>query len=241
MIFTLMGVLCAISASISSARLNSATNALGQFDELYVIAAAVIGGTSLAGGVGHDLRRHARRAGHAVAAVGHGAARLRRGGAADGRRRRARRSPSASTPSTASASSSGGRPWQTQRANPARRDARHLDRLRRHQGRRPRLRRSLSRARWSALLGHNGAGKSTLIKILSGAYKRDAGEIFVNGEEADIGNPRDAKSYGIETIYQTLALGRQCRRRRQPLSRPRAADALGHARRRRDGERRRAR
>ena len=52
MIFTLMGVLCAISASISSARLNSATNALGRFNELYVIAAAVIGGTSLAGGIG---------------------------------------------------------------------------------------------------------------------------------------------------------------------------------------------
>ena len=57
-----------------------------------------------------------------------------------------------------------------------------------------------------ALLGHNGAGKSTLIKILSGAYKRDAGAIFVNGEEASIGNPRDAKKYGIETIYQTLAV-----------------------------------
>ncbi len=57
-----------------------------------------------------------------------------------------------------------------------------------------------------ALLGHNGAGKSTLIKILSGAYKRDAGTIWVRGEEATIGNPRDAKKYGIETIYQTLAL-----------------------------------
>jgi D-xylose transport system ATP-binding protein len=56
------------------------------------------------------------------------------------------------------------------------------------------------------LLGHNGAGKSTLIKILSGAYKPDAGEIFVNGEHADISTPRDAKRYGIETIYQTLAL-----------------------------------
>lgn len=52
MIFALMGGLAAISASISSARLDSATNALGQFDELYVIAAAVIGGTSLAGGLG---------------------------------------------------------------------------------------------------------------------------------------------------------------------------------------------
>ena len=56
------------------------------------------------------------------------------------------------------------------------------------------------------LLGHNGAGKSTLIKALSGAYQRDAGQIFINGEEVTINNPRDAKALGIETIYQTLAL-----------------------------------
>ncbi len=57
-----------------------------------------------------------------------------------------------------------------------------------------------------ALLGHNGAGKSTLIKILSGAYQRDHGDIYIRGEKASIDNPRDAKRYGIETIYQTLAL-----------------------------------
>ena len=51
-VFALMGALVGISAVISSARLNAATNALGLFNELYVIAAAVIGGTSLAGGVG---------------------------------------------------------------------------------------------------------------------------------------------------------------------------------------------
>lgn len=56
------------------------------------------------------------------------------------------------------------------------------------------------------LLGHNGAGKSTLIKILSGAYRRDAGEIRIDGGAATINNPRDAKAYGIETIYQTLAV-----------------------------------
>jgi D-xylose transport system ATP-binding protein len=56
------------------------------------------------------------------------------------------------------------------------------------------------------LLGHNGAGKSTLIKCLSGAYQADAGEILINGERAAITNPRDARAYNIETIYQTLAL-----------------------------------
>ncbi len=56
------------------------------------------------------------------------------------------------------------------------------------------------------LLGHNGAGKSTLIKILSGAYKKDAGEIFINGQKVEINSPRDARDHNIETIYQTLAL-----------------------------------
>ncbi|QIB32846.1 sugar ABC transporter permease [Ancylobacter pratisalsi] len=51
-VFSLMGVLAAIGAAISTARLNSATNAQGTLDELYVIAAAVIGGTSLSGGAG---------------------------------------------------------------------------------------------------------------------------------------------------------------------------------------------
>ncbi|MDO3431386.1 sugar ABC transporter permease [Rhizobium sp. CBN3] len=51
-IFALMGVLAAIAAAISTARLNAATNSQGTLDELYTIAAAVIGGTSLAGGTG---------------------------------------------------------------------------------------------------------------------------------------------------------------------------------------------
>ena len=51
-VFALMGTLVGISSVISSARLNAATNSLGLSNELYVIAATVIGGTSLAGGVG---------------------------------------------------------------------------------------------------------------------------------------------------------------------------------------------
>jgi len=56
------------------------------------------------------------------------------------------------------------------------------------------------------LLGHNGAGKSTLIKILSGAYKMDSGEIWIDGKKANIHSPRDSRDHNIETIYQTLAL-----------------------------------
>jgi len=56
------------------------------------------------------------------------------------------------------------------------------------------------------LLGHNGAGKSTLIKILSGVFPADSGEIRIKGEPVAIRSTRDAKALGIETIYQTLAL-----------------------------------
>src|ERR1035437_7237625 len=57
-----------------------------------------------------------------------------------------------------------------------------------------------------ALLGENGAGKSTLIKILSGAYTRDEGEIVFDGAVADIKTPADAEQLGISTIYQELNL-----------------------------------
>jgi D-xylose transport system ATP-binding protein len=56
------------------------------------------------------------------------------------------------------------------------------------------------------VVGGNGAGKTTLMRTLSGARPPDAGQIFVNGQPVTIGNPRDAKALGIETIYQTLAL-----------------------------------
>ena len=57
-----------------------------------------------------------------------------------------------------------------------------------------------------ALVGGNGAGKSTLMRVLSGAHPADSGQLLIEGQPVSIGNPRDAKALGIETIYQTLAL-----------------------------------
>ena len=56
------------------------------------------------------------------------------------------------------------------------------------------------------LVGGNGAGKSTLMRVLSGAHAANSGTIRIDGEPVTIANPRDAKRYNIETIYQTLAL-----------------------------------
>lgn len=57
-----------------------------------------------------------------------------------------------------------------------------------------------------ALVGENGAGKSTLIKILSGAYRKDRGEIIFDGTPIDIRNPHHAQQIGISTIYQEFNL-----------------------------------
>lgn len=57
-----------------------------------------------------------------------------------------------------------------------------------------------------ALMGENGAGKSTLMKILSGVYKKDGGQIFYNGVEEDIKGPKDATKKGIAIIHQELNL-----------------------------------
>jgi simple sugar transport system ATP-binding protein len=56
------------------------------------------------------------------------------------------------------------------------------------------------------LVGDNGAGKSTLIKVLSGAYSPDQGEIIFEGDSVHLRNPRSSKELGIETVYQDLAL-----------------------------------
>ncbi|MFJ5213923.1 ATP-binding cassette domain-containing protein [Streptomyces sp. NPDC088354] len=57
-----------------------------------------------------------------------------------------------------------------------------------------------------AVIGDNGAGKTSLIKALTGALVPDAGEIRLHGEPIRFGGPQDARTHGIETVYQDLAV-----------------------------------
>ena len=59
-----------------------------------------------------------------------------------------------------------------------------------------------------ALMGENGAGKSTLIKVLTGVYEKDGGEIYIKGNEGavSIRSPQDAQNAGISTVYQEITL-----------------------------------
>lgn len=65
---------------------------------------------------------------------------------------------------------------------------------------------SIGKGEVVALVGHNGAGKSVLVQILSGVFPPSSGEITVEGRPVIFHSPSDARHYGIETIYQTLAL-----------------------------------
>lgn len=59
-----------------------------------------------------------------------------------------------------------------------------------------------------ALMGENGAGKSTLIKVLTGVYEKDAGDIYIAGQDGavSIRRPQDAQKWGISTVYQEITL-----------------------------------
>ena len=67
---------------------------------------------------------------------------------------------------------------------------------------------TLRRGKIHALMGENGAGKSTLIKVLTGVYSMDAGEIRIDGvdDAITIRSPQDAQNYGISTVYQEITL-----------------------------------
>ena len=57
-----------------------------------------------------------------------------------------------------------------------------------------------------ALMGENGAGKSTLIKVLTGVYTKDEGDIRLEGKDVVIRSPEDAQHAGISTVYQEITL-----------------------------------
>ena len=65
---------------------------------------------------------------------------------------------------------------------------------------------TLRRGEIHALMGENGAGKSTLIKVLTGVYPSDGGEIKVDGQVISIKSPQDAQMHGISTVYQEITL-----------------------------------
>ncbi|MEK8128130.1 sugar ABC transporter ATP-binding protein [Paenibacillus filicis] len=87
----------------------------------------------------------------------------------------------------------------------------------------------LRRGEIHALMGQNGAGKSTLIKVLTGVYEMDSGQVELNGRPVSIQSPKDAQALGISTVYQevnlcpnlsvaeNLLIGRQPRRPNQAI------------------------
>lgn len=88
----------------------------------------------------------------------------------------------------------------------------------------------LRRGEVHVLLGENGAGKSTLMKILSGAYQKNAGEIFLDASEVEIRSPKHAQTLGISTIYQEfnliphLSVGENIFLGREPIQLPGVID-----------------
>lgn len=67
---------------------------------------------------------------------------------------------------------------------------------------------SLKEGEIHALMGENGAGKSTLIKVLTGVYEKDGGQIFMDGHDGEVSikSPQDAQNIGISTVYQEITL-----------------------------------
>lgn len=64
----------------------------------------------------------------------------------------------------------------------------------------------LEKGKVNVILGENGAGKSTLMKILTGVYSKDKGEIFLEGQSVEVKSPKEAEKYGISIIYQEFNL-----------------------------------
>ena len=205
--YVIMGILCAISGAIQTSRLGSGVTSLGTDDELSVIAAAVIGGTSFTGGIGTipgavlgAVVMQTLRSGMLTLKVDSPIQDIVVGSvlvaavAAQHDPQPARQ--------VAQEQSDDSRDYQ-QPPLVLMRDMRvsfggvHAVNS---------VTVDLRPGEVVGLVGGNGAGKSTLMRALSGAHPADGGDIFINGRPCVIPNPRAAKDLGIETIYQTLAL-----------------------------------
>ncbi len=209
-VFALMGLLCGLAAIVLTARLNAAASGSGTMMELYVISAAVIGGTSLAGGVGTILGgaigalvMQSLQSGMVLMGVPspntkHGPRRRPRLGGL-GRHAVAQKDSDMNTPliETRGLSKSFGGVHAVEDVDV-----------------------SLGRGEVVALLGHNGAGKSTLIKMLSGVIVADEGSILVNGKAAPHPDARGLSGPGHRDHPSVAGTRRQPRCRLELLPRP---------------------
>ena len=221
--FMLMGILVAIAAAVQTARLNAAVSGLGQLSELYVIAAAVIGGTSLSGGRRNRPWRRPRSSGHAVASIGHGAHGHRCPSSGHCRRCRA-----------------GGRRCRRHHLSPEERMTEEKAATRKPLVEMRDIRVAfggvhavdgvsidLYPGEVVALVGGNGAGKTTLIKTLSGAHAADSGEILRRRQPG--GDPDSAGCQGVRhrDDLPDSGAGRQHRRPREHVPRTGTHHSLG--------------
>ncbi len=200
--FMVMGLLVGLAAAVQIARLNSATAGLGTLQELSVIAAAVIGGTSLSGGVGTvfgavlgALFMQSLQSGMVLVGIQTATQDVVVGSGPGGSGGSRRRLPETTGTMTceATAPSAGG-------------DAGHECQLRRRPCRRRRQHRSASRRDPGPGRGERRRQVDSDQDTLRGADGPTSGTILVDGEPVEIHTPIDAKKWGIETIYQTLAL-----------------------------------
>ena len=219
--FMICSVLAGFAGMIQVLRLGSPLPSIGEGMELQAVAAAVIGGTSLAGGVGTIFGGIIGAALIRVIDNGMVCRRVDANwfkfaiGCADhlcGRRQRM-------AAQSAQAHQGGELRHERRRSSRSRTCTNGI-----RASTRSRASASTSRRRGVGLVGDNGAGKSTLIKILSGVHRPDEGEILVEGKPVRIRNPQRRDELGIETIYQynsmvpTMTIARNVFIGREPLN-----------------------
>jgi ribose transport system permease protein len=204
-VYVLSGLAAGVAAVITSGRLNGGSPTFGELAELDTIAAVVIGGASFLGGRGTVGKCLDRSADDRCYSQRHEPAQRRRVPAADrdwrrhrvGRRARCR----PGTARAAIARDAGGPRMSTPALSITGATKRFgavvaLDSVDL----------SVNHGEVLALLGDNGAGKSTLIKCISGVHRFDSGTVQMDGRDVEISSPAVARSLGIETVYQDLAL-----------------------------------